>query len=223
MKVERFVSSRKSLRLGVISGALRKPQSGLTLVELLVVLVVLAALGGILSVTLSDGASLTGTDGIERTDEEIATRATMTEVRDAMMATSLSEPGYFQDTGSLPERLGGLISQSVAGEGDFDPARKRGWRGPYVYDTGSPYENYVESDGSDNFDDDGGNPYGQAGDPAILDAWGKPLILQESANDDARLVSAGPNRVLETDPDSSVDANRGDDLILFLLSSDPNL
>ena len=96
MKVERFVSSRKSLRLGVISGALRKPQSGLTLVELLVVLVVLAALGGILSVTLSDGASLTGTDGIERTDEEIATRATMTEVRDAMMGTSLSEPAIFK-------------------------------------------------------------------------------------------------------------------------------
>jgi len=44
-----------------------------------------------------------------------------------------------------------------------------------------------------------------------------------NGGEDARLVSAGPNRILETDPGNPVDADRGDDLILFLLTDDPNL
>ena len=84
------------------------------------------------------------------------------------------------------------------------------------------YEAAVEPNFSDNFDDDNGSPYGIAGDPAILDAWGKPLVIQEADTDNARLISAGANRVLETDPANAVDVDRGDDLVLFLLGSDPN-
>ncbi len=197
---------------------------GLTLVELLVVLAILASIAAFVTVGLfSDGVTLTGPDGRERSQEEIATVATMQAVRDALVGGSINEPGYLQDLGALPVRLAYLI-QNIGGvePEPFDPATKRGWRGSYIRGIGARYEDFVEADNSDNFDDDDGNPYGVAGDPAILDAWRKPLLLQEPDTDDARLVSAGPNRILETDPANGIDADRGDDLVLFLLTEDPN-
>ncbi|MEM1083159.1 MAG: hypothetical protein AAGI48_03485 [Verrucomicrobiota bacterium] len=213
-------SPRARHRIGRFSFDLLRSR-GLTLIELLVVLIILIGIAGILVTTLTSGARITGADGIQRTDNEIVTVATMESVREAMIGNAVGVSGYRQDVGQLPSRLAALV-QNVDGESVYDPAIKRGWRGPYIVDNGSRYENYVDV-ASDNFDDDDGFPYGAVGDAVILDGWGKPLLLQEPTSDFARIVSAGENRVLETDPATALDANRGDDLVLFLLTSDPTL
>lgn len=195
-------------------------KAGLTLVELLVVLVILIGVGGILTVTLSNGVRVRGADGETLEAAEVVTRETMRTVRDALLGTALDEPGYQTDLGRLPSRLGGLI-ENIDGEANYDPARKRGWRGPYLVDSGARYQTYVEP--GDNFPTTPTTPPSILDDPALLDGWGKPLLLQQPDTDDARLVSAGPNRELETDPLNPIDADRGDDLVLFLFTDDPNL
>jgi len=188
---------------------------GVTLIELLIVLVILVGIGGILATTISRDVKVRGVDGVSRDAPEVVTLATMRTVSAALVGSSLTEPGYREDLGSLPTRLGGLI-ENIDGEPEpYDPASKRGWRGPYVADVGSRYGTYVEA--GDSF------PADPDTDPAVLDGWGKPLVLQQPGTDDARVVSAGPNRVLETDPGNPLDIDRGDDLILFLLTTDPNL
>lgn len=188
--------------------------------ELLVVLVILIAISGVVTMLVSNGITVKGVDGRRRDAAEIATLATMREVSETLVGASTAEPGYRQDVGGLPTRLGALI-ENLEGEPLYEPAKKRGWRGPYLVHSSALYGTSVEA--GDNFDDDDGNPYGAATDPAILDAWGKPLILQQPDTLDARLVSAGPNRTLDTDPDIPLDGTPSDDLVQFLLASDPNL
>ena len=72
--------------------------------------------------------------------------------------------------------------------------------------------------------------YQSDGDPAVLDTWGAPLVLQrptagtdEQRDQNVRLVSAGPNGVLEADPAQLTPTDlttRGDDLVLFLFVPD---
>ena len=71
--------------------------------------------------------------------------------------------------------------------------------------------------------------YGQSGDPAQIDAWGRPIVIQWPTDSSGniqpayvRLVSAGPNGKLET-PSTVTDLsatttpwNVGDDMILYL-------
>jgi len=204
----------------------RNGARGITLIELLVVLTILVALAGMVTISISRGITIVGTDGKKRTPEEIVTLATMQAVRDALIGTSASDPGYRGDLGALPSRLGGLLipepSVVNAGLDKFNPATKRGWRGPYLQDGGVRYR--------EDFKIGNGFPPFTVGDPLILDAWGNPLVLgHEEKTEHFWLVSAGPNRDLETDLDDSdhLDSNgeltRGDDLVLFLLTLDPNL
>jgi Tfp pilus assembly protein PilE len=82
---------------------------------------------------------------------------------------------------------------------DFDPVYRVGWRGPYVVaNNGSlytinPATGFLEQ-------------YGENGDPAVLDGWGNPIVIQNPglASDgvglDVRLVSAGPDGIIQTPP-----------------------
>lgn len=97
----------------------------------------------------------------------------------------------------------------------YNPATRQGWKGPYLlYPSGS----YILN-GAANFT----SIYGSNGDPAVLDGWGRPIVLQQAAvgNGEARLVSAGPNGILDTAPtisNSELNANTllaGDDLYLM--------
>ena len=80
----------------------------------------------------------------------------------------------------------------------YNPAYRLGWRGPYlVANTGSVYTintaaGFLEQ-------------YGENGDPTVLDGWGNPIVIQNpgilaDGGQDVRLVSAGPNGVVNIDP-----------------------
>lgn len=103
----------------------------------------------------------------------------------------------------------------------YDPVTRRGWSGPYLMSTMGTYQIAPARGFSD--------LYGQNGDPAPLDGWGNPIVLQQpvllsasvASYSDltyARLVSAGPNGILETPATvlSPTLAERGDDVILSL-------
>ncbi len=82
------------------------------------------------------------------------------------------------------------------------------------------------------------SPYGEPGDPTIGDPWGNPLVLQVPSSTAeptitrtrswryARLVSAGPDGILQTPRDRLAGRNsagveaRGDDIVLFLNRAD---
>ncbi|MEM6911477.1 MAG: prepilin-type N-terminal cleavage/methylation domain-containing protein [Verrucomicrobiota bacterium] len=202
------------------AGGRPERQAGLTLIELLVVLVILVGLGGLTLALINNGATLTGADGVTRTDNQIVTEETLQTVRDVLIGTSSSDLGYYQHLGQFPESLGALLT-NIDNEPIYNPATKRGWRGPYLATGGGRYGNFL--DASDQFPDNS-EISGIEDDPVILDSWGKPLLLgQESGSDFAWLISAGPDRELDTDLDTALDSDRDDDLVLFLLTTDPNL
>ncbi|MGE3804513.1 MAG: type II secretion system protein [Gemmataceae bacterium] len=172
-----------------------------TLVELMVVLVILGTLAALVMPLLSGS--------IEETKYR-TTLINMHRVRDAIMGTS-EQPGYLADVGALPLTLDGLHNQPV-GVLAWDRNTRRGWNGPYLTGTTIRYL-------ADEF------PYGVAGDLAVADGWGWPIILQYPGLDPtnpvvkkhARLVSLGPNGQLETPLDLLPSpAALGDDTILFL-------
>ncbi|MEM9399242.1 MAG: type II secretion system protein [Verrucomicrobiota bacterium] len=213
--------SNKSCRLS--------DQAGLTLVELLVVMVILIGVGSIFTATFSDRVQVRGADGESREMGEVVTLDTMRTVRDALIGTPSGDPGYRGDLGKMPSRLGALI-ENIDTETNFSPASRRGWRGPYIVHEGLRYGDFTGT----NFPT---NTIIPDTDPAILDGWGRALLLGQETGTGGEafvwLVSAGPNRELETDlttadhdGDSAYDydgvVDRGDDIVLFLLTSDPN-
>lgn len=216
---------------------------GLTLIELLFVIGILAAIAGVVTVLYSDGVTVSGADGVERSPEKIATLATMQRVREALVGASTEQLGFYQHTTFLPVRVGALIEDLYL-QGEYDPATKQGWNGPYISDIGVrftvPYVNDVLGGGF--FDPMTGDPWEVEGelilqnnDPIIPDAWRNPIVMgfgthsNTGTTQHAFLVSAGKNRILETsltsaDYDADNDGEHdGDDIVLFLLTSDPNL
>ncbi|MEM0966932.1 MAG: prepilin-type N-terminal cleavage/methylation domain-containing protein [Verrucomicrobiota bacterium] len=194
--------------------------TGFTLVELLVVLTILGAVAVIATLAYTSDPVVLDASGEPITSREAATTATLREVETALTGGGLGESGYLQHIGALPSRIAGLM-ENIDSEDAYDITTKRGWQGPYFITSVVRYGDFIET--GDGFDDNS-DIAGIEDEPTIIDAWGKPIVLQEPGDeDDARLVSAGPNRILETDPSDALDPDRGDDLVLFLLSVDPLL
>jgi len=188
----------------------------LTLVELLVVLGVLIVVSVILvpllgNLTISSGNT-------RKSPQQIATETTFQHVRDAIMGTP-SQPGLWNDLGeneAYPQYIADLFicpSTLPANLQAFDPNTRLGWRGPYLQWTGALY-------GKSNGDPAYENPdY-----PAVLDGWGRPIILQypvvsgSDCSNYVRLVSAGPDGKFDTSPNEILPSrvSCGDDVILYL-------
>jgi type II secretory pathway pseudopilin PulG len=201
-------------------------RAGLTLVELLVVLVILIAVSGLLVVNFNN-PSVKGVGGTNLSANEAVTLATMRELEKTLIGGGSDQPSFFQDVGFLPERLASLfIGDTQDADGDpvddvadnYNVVTKVGWRGPYLLDEGYRYGAYNPGVGS-NFTED----YAIDSDPVVLDGFGRPIVMQQASTEYARIVSAGKNGVLETDPESEIDGNRGDDIVRFLRATDPNL
>jgi len=203
-------------------------QQGFTLVELVVVLAVLVTLVGLL---LSNFGSLRFSGaGESHTVEEVATAATLNEVRDAIIGSS-NRAGLWQDLGERPSLFPHVIADlfvtnNLSSYGvppahqHFDPMARLGWHGPYLVPGGKQY--------SINSDLGFTSVYGASNDPAVSDAWGRPIVLQIPTLDGAlkwsyaRLVSAGPDGKINTPPNqlSPTDSDRNDDVVLFLMVND---
>jgi len=188
--------------------------AGFTLVELMIVLIILAALAGLLvplfAQTTEDTAMMTAQATLRRTQQVIV--------------GSAEQPGYLADNRALPRPLPPngafgdrqdhpqlaflfLNPQTQTSMRTFDPQTGLGWRGPYL----AMHTGVYALDADRGFTD----LYGHADDPAVVDPWGRPLVIQQQADPTDnrfviwRLVSAGPDRdLLATGDNLSVELNR---------------
>lgn len=202
----------------VHAGSRAQRLAGFSLVELLVVIAVLA--------TLALGAvRYIGGDVVADARAEVS-RVSLVTLRTAILGEP-TRPGFRDDLGELPLKVADLFSlpsalPSGAAAQLFDPFTAHGWNGPYLSQPPGAYHvepatGFVVA-------------YGNEGEPAALDAWGRPIVLQAptSASTPAerdeftRLVSAGPDGIVTTDanqlaPDAHAPAEVGDDLVLYVL------
>ncbi|MES2571600.1 MAG: type II secretion system protein [Verrucomicrobiota bacterium] len=226
--MHRFCSKRSRAKGGGPLAA-RSCPGAFTLIELLTVIVIIAALAGLI---VSNVGQTTGDA------EAVAARATMQTVREALTG-SAAGPGYFSDMKYTPGFRGVnlrmhdlLSSSSYPAFSVFDPAAQRGWRGPYlrnaqgVRNTNTARNGTFPASNERRTADDqtflergfftGANtsPYGLTGDLAVADPWGNPIVVQtppepvfNGLKGEAkrfrytRLVSAGADGVLTTPPD----------------------
>jgi type II secretory pathway pseudopilin PulG len=211
-------------------------QHGMTLLELTVVLLVLIALAGVVIPYTADEGGRTAC---------IATDATLANVRDAILGGTAGV-GYLSDLGAYPDSpLNDLFTQP-AGAFPFNPTTGRGWRGPYVQggaaadnmlghlsnrftDASQSYVATPVASGQSVVPDSFLSPACASGDcrsPILLQVpTGGTLCGQTTAvanpSDYVRLVSAGPDGVLDTALNDAHACARNDDRVLFLRMADP--
>ncbi|MEZ6087107.1 MAG: prepilin-type N-terminal cleavage/methylation domain-containing protein [Pirellulaceae bacterium] len=240
-------------------------RSGLTLLELLIVLVILTALGTLLIPTLS---------WVGERSQRLTTQENLRRLRDLIVNEyqvdmgELPRPRLDQSTATVarrqhPQLVYLFVNPDTHDNGvltdDFGPPpgvnvlSGRVWNGPYVQHSGMEYfvtqtttnlTGYTDRYGlgTPTYDATGINP--GVGDPAVTDAWGHPIVIQEPTGDSSddntiseatltsaevewgrrhtRLVSAGRDGVINTPANALMPtpAERGDDEILFLYRHD---
>jgi prepilin-type N-terminal cleavage/methylation domain-containing protein len=210
-----------------IRGSSSRGRAGLTLIELVVVVAILAIVAGFIipsAVFLENRAKYT------------TANASLAAIRDAIVGTP-SQPGYYSDTGQYPVTLRDLFVNPFVSTNplvSFNRDTGRGWRGPYL--TSSIGALYKDNNSSDASFSSGTYPaaYGAIEDPIILDPWGNAIVVQypqnsgtpDPTNAYGRLISAGPNGIIDTQPGTTtsnfypLSTARGDDIVLFLTHAD---
>lgn len=199
------------------------PRNGMTLLELLVVLMIMIAAALIL-VPSFNNIDVATPAGKSESPVNIATQATLNTVREAMAGKDGVIESLSHKTNALPREIHELVQKDAPEHmienapelQKYDPVNKIGWNGPYVHPTGRD----------------------ETGEPTIIDGWGNELELQVDFDQDGtidqteskyiRVVSAGPNGEIDTPQDISNmkpgenEVNEltlsecGDDLVLFL-------
>lgn len=200
-----------------------KSRAGMTLLELMVVLLILIASALILVPSFSHIEVVTPA-GDSASPVKIATQATLNTVREAMAGQDGVIESLSHKTNALPRKIHDLVQEEAPEHmietapelKTYDPINKVGWNGPYVHATGQ----------------------NASGEPTIVDGWGNELELQVDFDKDGtinqteskyiRVVSAGPNGQIETPQDianmkpGKDEVNEltlsecGDDMVLFL-------
>ena len=203
--------------------ATSRTRSGLSLLELMVVLLILIATASILIPSFNNIEIVTPA-GVAESPVNIATQATLNTVREAIAGEDGVIETLSHKSNALPRKINDLVqekapehlSESAPELQQYDPVNNIGWHGPYISPTG---RNAI-------------------GEPTIVDGWGNELQLQIDFDENGtvdqieskyiRVVSAGPNGQIETPADianmkpgkdetSELTLSEcGDDLVLFL-------
>lgn len=117
-------------------GRAMKSESGFTLVELVIIIVVLGVVAAVAIPKIGD--LITGS-------KTNATKEEMLRLKGAIMGNSaatsggrFSDRGYRGDVGSFPPNLTGLVTKP-GGVAVWNPYTRLGWHGPYIDSTGGDY------------------------------------------------------------------------------------
>jgi hypothetical protein len=229
--------------------------TGFSLVELLVVVSILIVLASFV---------IPNVTAIGEDSKVSAGQIALGVIREAITGTP-GNPGFLNDMKPVlgyrvaDLRVHDLLSASSCTNcSAFNPFSGRGWRGPYINNVQpvwnisiqraglfpAAYDRRFDSDSTFRdrkfYYDAAHSYYGAAGDNAMADPWGNPIVIQVPPAEEftnvvsdakrfryARLVSAGPDGVLDTPRDrlagrqsDGTTAMRGDDLVLFLNRAD---
>lgn len=164
--------------------------AGLTLLELVVVVAIVAFMAGLVTYSMSPSSLIFSGAGGNKTAGQIATEATLRRIKSAIHGSS-DTPGYWpdmnQDMWFFPRHLEWLSrppldAADVWGASPeaaayyhamqaYSPTRRVGWRGPYLQFQGGlipviPSRGYTSRLS-------GGGVY-----RAPIDAWGNPIVMQ---------------------------------------------
>lgn len=214
------------LVIGLKIDLARASRTGLSLLELMIVLIIMATVAGLV-VPLSPWRISTPTG--EKSPEQITTETSMHAIREAIVGTS-DQPGAWLDLVRRPQHFItdpadfqlNLVELQIkyAESGRFrevrpyDPVTRIGWRGPYL----SPGKSLVDA-------------WGQPFELQVID-WNRNGIFDAEEIRYARLVSGGPDENIDTpvglddmipgdDPNlhlTHIECH--DDLVLFLFVTD---
>ncbi|MEM9586800.1 MAG: prepilin-type N-terminal cleavage/methylation domain-containing protein [Planctomycetota bacterium] len=172
---------------------------GMTLFELVITLMILAAIAGLAAPVFS---------GTVQSANEVATKRSLEAIRDALA-------NYWQDTkwvgldgvttvGTESNRLSiaWLFSNPVTDDStfDFDLNTRIGWRGPYISESTGDLTTF--------------------GTATLVDAWNQAIVVQDVDSSaslrDVRVVSGGPDGTIDTPSATATSAltstDVGDDL-----------
>jgi len=210
---------------------------GLTLLELLVVLLILIALATIVVPTIgmfgSKSQQVTTRENLLRLQELLVDRY-LPDMNELPRPSDLTGPPARVNHPQLRYLFVNPDTEDITKTAGATLLSVRKWNGPYVKHGGARYQ----LDAAKGFDaaygvGDAVAPAVVRGDPAILDAWGRPIVIQEpdesggyAPTDEertyTRLVSAGPNGVIDTllTVLMPTDVERGDDILIFLFRHD---
>jgi type II secretory pathway pseudopilin PulG len=204
-------------------------RAALTLLELVVVMGVLAAMAGIatqLFTGINGQAAGTATFKSLRTVQNIILNSYVPNMKNADISAGQQMPA--------PIDLDGLPRSSVTGQpmltwlfqnpaltyglhpAAVNPATGLGWNGPYLASGLGYYPGANASPASRGF---ANGTYGNNGDPTVLDGWGNPIVIVAVTDQNSLsyyiLLSAGPSGVLNLTSDS------GDGTVHITFNSDP--
>lgn len=186
----------------------------MTLLELSIAMTILAVLAAVVIVVVGDASDTARTQTTQATLREVQTVILNRYALDMAGKTAASShvlvrrglPGpsadaLFPSSRSNRPQLAFLFVNPLTNgtTPTYDPVSGRGWRGPYLLITAGRYPG-MDPDGNaaargftSDFGVPNSSPTSSDGDPAVLDGWGHPVVIQGSTLSDARLVSAGPD------------------------------
>lgn len=214
---------------------------GLTLLELLVVLVILVALATLIVPSIGElgrkSQAVTTRENLQRLQELLVNRyqADMGEL--PRPAPAVVTAGTRKNHPQLRYLFANPDTEDITHSTNANLLTSRHWRGPYNLHGGARYQLLTTLGFTDTYGlgdqgvrtDSGFVP----GDPAVLDAWGRPVVIQEpcvagnftpTAEEKTytRLVSAGADGKIDTPLNVLMPTatQRNDDIVLFLYRSD---
>ena len=186
-------------------------RTGLTLVELMVVLVVLVAAAALVVPLVGEAP---------REARATATRTSLETVRDAYVRLRMENPFRADGSPLTPEqiRVGDLFNRTALLK-PWDPVVKTGWHGPYLAGVGSTY--VFPASGIDPFGFAASHGSSPVAEPCLFDPFNHddghrcPIVFNHAMDGGALVVwaqSAGPNGILETPAGVPVPVENGTEI-----------